>query len=208
VTELDLVGRARHGDLDAFTALAGARLATMTRTATAILGDETEAHDAVQEALISIWRELPTLREPDRFDAWAGRILVNACRHALRRRIRSRVREIRLSPEPADGPGFDDHGGGGGGGGGGAGGGGGGGVAAGGIAVVGARAESIGNDDALNRAFERLDADQRALLVMHHLEDRPITEIAAIFGIPTGTVKSRLFAARRALQDALDREWR
>jgi len=66
VTELDLVGRARHGDLDAFTALAGARLAAMTRTATAILGDETEAHDAVQEALISIWRELPTLREPER----------------------------------------------------------------------------------------------------------------------------------------------
>ena len=108
MTELDLVGRARHGDLDAFTALAGARLAAMTRTATAILGDETEAHDAVQEALISIWRELPTLREPERFDAWAGRILVNACRHALKRRIRSRVREIRLSPEPADGPGFDD----------------------------------------------------------------------------------------------------
>jgi RNA polymerase sigma-70 factor (ECF subfamily) len=199
VTELDLVGRARHGDLDAFTALAGARLAAMTRTATAILGDETEAHDAVQEALISIWRELPTLREPDRFDAWAGRILVNACRHALRRRIRSRVREIRLSPEPADGPGFDDHGGGGGGAGS---------LAAAGIAVVGARAESIGNDDALNRAFERLDADQRALLVMHHLEDRPVAEIAAIFGIPIGTAKSRLFAARRALQNALDREWR
>ena len=199
MTELDLVGRARHGDLDAFTALAGARLAAMTRTATAILGDETEAHDAVQEALISIWRELPTLREPDRFDAWAGRILVNACRHALRRRIRSRVREIRLSPEPADGPGFDDHGGGGGGAGS---------LAAAGIAVVGARAESIGNDDALNRAFERLDADQRALLVMHHLEDRPVAEIAAIFGIPIGTAKSRLFAARRALQNALDREWR
>jgi RNA polymerase sigma-70 factor, ECF subfamily len=195
VTELDLVGRARHGDLDAFTALAGARLAAMTRTATAILGDETEAHDAVQEALISIWRELPTLREPDRFEAWAGRILVNACRHALKRRIRSRVREIRLSPEPADGPGFDDRRGGGA-------------LASAGIAVVGARAESIGNDDALNRAFERLDADQRALLVMHHLEDRPVVEIAAIFGIPTGTVKSRLFAARRALQGALDREWR
>jgi RNA polymerase sigma-70 factor, ECF subfamily len=195
VTELDLVGRARHGDLDAFTALAGARLAAMTRTATAILGDETEAHDAVQEALISIWRELPTLREPDRFEAWAGRILVNACRHALKRRVRSRVREIRLVTEPADGPGFE------------AGGGGAGGPGSAGILAVSGRAESIGNDDALNRAFERLDAEQRALLVMHHLEDRPVTEIAAIFGIPTGTVKSRLFAARRALQNALDREW-
>ena len=110
MTELELVGRARQGDLDAFTALAGARLVAMTRTATAILGDEPEAHDAVQEALISIWRELPTLREPERFDAWAGRILVNACRHALKRRIRVRVREIRLSPEAADGPGLGDEG--------------------------------------------------------------------------------------------------
>jgi len=181
VTELDLVGRARHGDLDAFTALAGARLVAMTRLATAILGDETEAHDAVQEALISIWRELPTLREPDRFEAWAGRILVNACRQALKRRSRVRVREIALQPESADGPG---------------------------VLVAGGPAESLGREDALNRAFERLDADQRALLVMHHLEERPLAEIAAVLGIPEGTAKSRLFTARRALQNALEREWR
>jgi RNA polymerase sigma-70 factor (ECF subfamily) len=181
VTELDLVGRARQGDLDAFTALAGARLVAMTRTATAILGDESEAHDAVQEALISIWRELPTLREPERFDAWAGRILVNACRHALKRRVRARVREIALQPEAAGGPGLPS---------------------------VTGRAESLGHEDALNRAFERLDADQRAVLVMHHLQDRPISEIAAALGIPTGTAKSRLFTARRALQKALEREWR
>lgn len=195
MTELDLVGRARHGDLDAFTALAGARLAAMTRTASAILGDETEAHDAVQEALISIWRELPTLREPERFDAWAGRILVNACRHALKRRVRVRVREIRLSPERVEGPSFGDEGrlsqp-----------------VAAG-FAAVAARAESMGDDDALNRAFERLDAEQRALLVLHHLEQRPLTEIAALLGIPVGTAKSRLFTARRALEAALERESR
>jgi RNA polymerase sigma-70 factor (ECF subfamily) len=189
VTELDLVGRARHGDLDAFTALAGARLQAMTRTATAILGDETEAHDAVQEALISVWRELPTLREPERFDAWAGRILVNACRHALKRRVRSRVREITLQPEAANGGSLPFHG-------------------SGGLPVVGGRAESLGDADALGRAFERLDGEQRAILVMHHLEDRPLAEIAAVLAIPIGTAKSRLFAARRALQRALEREWR
>ncbi len=181
MTELDLVGRARHGDLDAFTALAGARLVAMTRTATAILGNETEAHDAVQEALISIWRELPALREPERFDAWASRILVNACRHALKRRVRVRVREIALQPEAAGGPGLPS---------------------------VAGRAESLAADEALERAFERLDADQRAVLVMHHLEDRPLADIAAVLGIPEGTAKSRLFTARRALQKALDREWR
>ena len=150
----------------------------MTRTATAILGDESEAHDAVQEALISVWRELPRLRDPERFDAWAGRILVNTCRHALKRRVRTRVREIALEPEGSAGP------------------------------SVGARADSIGDDDALNRAFERLHGEQRALLVMHHLEDRPPAEIATLLGIPAGTAKSRLFTARRALQRALEREWR
>lgn len=195
MTELDLVGRARQGDLDAFTALAGARLEAMTRTATAILGDEPEAHDAVQEALISIWRELPNLRELERFDAWAGRILVNACRHALKRRIRVRVREIRLNPEPADGPSVGASGrlvp-----------------LAAAGFSAVAARSESLGDEDALNRAFERLDAEQRALLVLHHLEERPLAEIAALLEIPVGTAKSRLFTARRALEAALERESR
>jgi RNA polymerase sigma-70 factor (ECF subfamily) len=181
VTELDLVGRARHGDLDAFTALVGARVAAMTRTAAAILGDETEAHDAVQEALISIWRELPMLRELERFDAWAGRILVNACRHALKRRVRVRVREITLQPDGVDGSGL--------------------------LAASG-RVELLGQEDALTRAFERLDADQRAILVMHHLDDRRLAEIAAALGIPVGTAKSRLFKARRALRKALDRESR
>ena len=161
----------------------------MTRTAAAILGDETEAHDAVQEALISIWRELPTLREPERFDAWAGRILVNACRRALKRRVRSQVREIRLQPEAADGPGIGLRSGAG-------------------LPVAASQAESLAATDALDRAFERLDADQRTLLVLHHLEDRPLAEIAATLGIPAGTAKSRLFAARRALQKALEREWR
>ena len=66
----------------------------------------------------------------------------------------------------------------------------------------------MGEDDALNRAFERLDAEQRALLVLHHLEERPLTEIAALLGIPVGTAKSRLFTARRALETALERESR
>ena len=176
MTELDLVGRARHGDLDAFSALASGRLGAMTRTATAILGDESEARDAVQEALISIWRELPRLRDVDRFDAWAGRILVNACRQALKRRTRSRVREIPIQSDT--------------------------------MAGTAGREGSLGSLEALNRAFERLDAEQRAILVMHHLEDRPLSEIAGVLGIPVGTAKSRLFTARQALQQALDREWR
>ncbi len=63
-------------------------------------------------------------------------------------------------------------------------------------------------DDAgvLDAALRRLDTDQRAILVLHHLEGRSVVELAATLGIPNGTVKSRLHAARIALQAAIDAE--
>jgi len=58
----------------------------------------------------------------------------------------------------------------------------------------------------LDRALRRLDIDQRSILVLHHLEGRSLDELAAILGVPVGTVKSRLFTARRALQAGIDAE--
>jgi len=55
----------------------------------------------------------------------------------------------------------------------------------------------------LDGALRRLDVDQRSILVLHHLEGRPLTEIANLLRIPVGTAKSRLHAARRALQAAI-----
>jgi RNA polymerase sigma-70 factor (ECF subfamily) len=57
---------------------------------------------------------------------------------------------------------------------------------------------------AFDSAFETLSVDQRALLFEHHLDGRGIGEIAERIGIPPGTVKSRLYTARRALERALD----
>ena len=62
--------------------------------------------------------------------------------------------------------------------------------------------------DAVARAFDRLDVDARSLLVLHHLRHEPLARIAATLGIPVGTVKWRLHAARAALQRALDGERR
>jgi len=59
---------------------------------------------------------------------------------------------------------------------------------------------------ALERAFERLDADARTILVLHHLDGRGLAEVAAVLRIPVGTAKSRLFAARKALERSLERE--
>jgi RNA polymerase sigma-70 factor (ECF subfamily) len=99
----DLVERARRGDHDAFAELAGAAISRLDSTAWLMLRDADRATDAVQNALLRAWRDLPTLRDPDRFDAWLHRITVNACLDLARRR-RRRVVEVELDPIDAPAP--------------------------------------------------------------------------------------------------------
>jgi RNA polymerase sigma-70 factor (ECF subfamily) len=101
----ELVERARRGDHDAFAALAGAAITRLDRAARLILRDPDQAKDAVQETLVRAWRDLPTLRSPDRFDAWLHRLLVRACIDEARRLRRHRV-DIELTPIHA--PAVDD----------------------------------------------------------------------------------------------------
>ena len=69
----------------------------------AILGNEADARDATQEIFLRAWRNLPDLRETDHFSAWFGRIVVNTCRTAIRRRRRRIVREISVGALPGEG---------------------------------------------------------------------------------------------------------
>jgi RNA polymerase sigma-70 factor, ECF subfamily len=179
--ERELVEAARRGDRAAYDVLVRRKVESVYRTARAILGNEADAEDATQEAFLAAWRFLPRLRDPDRFEAWFGRIVVNACRARLRGR--RGIREIQIDPVDV---GFRE-------------------------AASYARDGGQPDDDAIeamafDRAFERLSVADRALLTLHHVDDHGLAEIAAILGIPTGTVKSRLLRARRALQKSLDRE--
>jgi RNA polymerase sigma-70 factor (ECF subfamily) len=88
----ELLLRARAGDREAFDLIVVAKGESLFRTALAILGSEADARDATQEAFIASWGKLTSLREPERFDAWLGRILINECRMTLRQR--RRVREV------------------------------------------------------------------------------------------------------------------
>ena len=87
----DLVERARRGDHDAFSELAGAAISRLDATAWLVLRDPEQAKDAVQNTLVRAWRDLPTLRDPDLFDAWLHRMLVHACIDEARRLRRHRL---------------------------------------------------------------------------------------------------------------------
>jgi len=172
----ELIEQARRGDRAAYEQIVRRKVATVYRTARAILGNDADAEDAAQDALIGAWRQIGSLRDVDRFDAWLGRITVNACRMTLRRRSNAVVNlaqasQIELTDTRASG-------------------------------IEGRTVSAV----AFDRAFDRLPVEQRSILVLHHHDELPVAEIATRLGVPEGTVKSRLHAARAALDRSLVRE--
>jgi len=165
-----LVERARDGDDVAFSELVDLDGDLCYGIAYRILRDGERAQDAVQQAFLHAWRELPRLRDVDRFSPWLYRLLVNACYEELRRHRRwvSRIRAL-----PIDGPSGPD-------------------------AYV-----SVDDRDTLDRAFQRLTPEHRAVFVLHHHTGLPLDEVATIVGVPIGTVKSRLHYATRSLRAAI-----
>jgi RNA polymerase sigma-70 factor, ECF subfamily len=104
VEKAELVRLARGGDRDAFDILLTSVIDHLYRIARLILRDFDSAEDAVQEALVRCWRDLPGLRDPDRFDAWLNRLLVHSVTDEARNRRRSvaNVRIVRIEPSQPD----------------------------------------------------------------------------------------------------------
>lgn len=165
-----LVERAREGDDAAFSELVDLDGDQCYAVAYRILRDVERAQDAVQQAFLIAWRELPRLRDPDRFAPWLYRLVVNACYEEVRRHRRwaGRIRVL-----PVDGPSGPDS------------------------------SVSVDDRDQLERAFQRLTPEHRAVFVLHHHSGFPLAEIAQIVGVPVGTVKSRLHHATRGLRAAI-----
>jgi RNA polymerase sigma-70 factor (ECF subfamily) len=101
----DLVQRAAKGDPDAFGSLATATIGRLDAAARLILRDPESAKDAVQDAFTRAWRDLPGLRDPDRFEAWLHRLLAHACYDELRRHRR---RPIQVEITALDHPSIQD----------------------------------------------------------------------------------------------------
>jgi len=182
VGEAALVERANRGDHEAFGALVDGRLPATFRTALAILGNEADARDATQDIFVRAWRNLPELREPDRFAAWFGRIVVNTCRTAIRGRRRRIIREISVGALPDEGQQLPS--------------------------LAAAHDDRSAGLDILDRALDRISVADRTLLALHHFEHLSLEMIGEQLGVPAKTVKSRMFSARRSLDRALKVERR
>jgi RNA polymerase sigma-70 factor, ECF subfamily len=178
----DLVVCARSGDRDAFTALVRDALDRLHRVARLILRNDDLAADAVQEALVSAWLHIRAVRDPDRFDAWLHRLLVHACYREARRLRRRGIVEVRVDVYEAP-------------------------ASFGAPAGVDA-ARDVVERDQLERGFQRLTPEQRAVLVVHHYLGLSDAEAASVLDIPIGTVKSRLSRATSALRAAIDADER
>jgi RNA polymerase sigma-70 factor (ECF subfamily) len=157
----------------AFRTQIEASLALGYRLSAVILGDLSDAEDATHDAVEHAWRSRHQLRASDRFDAWFHRIVVNACRDRVRRR-RSRPLLLTISTSAEDVRSLS--------------------------ATPGdAYAQAI-ERDALNRALDRINVDQRIVIALRFYLDLEIDEIARRIGVPAGTVKSRLHRGLKELR--------
>jgi RNA polymerase sigma-70 factor (ECF subfamily) len=167
--DTELVRKAQDGDREAFAALVPPAVERLLAVAYRILGDADLAEEATQVAVINAWRKLPSLRDPDRFDPWLYRLVVNACRDEVRRRPWEVNAPVPLS-----------------------------------LAVDTAEPErQVDDRDRLDRAFQRLSIDHRAVIVLHHHVGLPLVEVGRVLGVPTGTTRSRLHYALRAMRESL-----
>jgi RNA polymerase sigma-70 factor (ECF subfamily) len=169
-----LVEQAQRGDREAFQAVAFGLSDRLFAMAHRVLRDYDGAGDALQVALVRIWRDLPSLHDPERIDAWAMRILIRSCHDQLRRDRRTApgLRIMSADPVSAD------------------------------------PAGAITNREEMERAFARLNAEQRAVIVLQYYRDLSLPEIAEVLGVPLGTVRSRAHYAKRVLRAAIEADSR
>ena len=165
---LDLyqVGLAADGDVRAFDLLYRRWHPKLLRLAVRLTGNMDEGRDVMQEAALTISRDIHKLRDPARFSAWAYTIVRRRAADHIDRAVRSRRAVSKLEPHISDAP----------------------------------AEETV----SLRQALSRLPDVDRLMLTLFYVDGLRGTEMAAALGIPLGTLKSRLFTARKKLKDIYD----
>lgn len=173
-----LVIRAGEGDDDAFAVLVGRHSAAMLTLARRLLGNRSDAEDAVQDAFLSAWRRLPYFRHGAAFRTWMYRIVTNRCLNMLRGRRDTVPLDAvpELSSRDARG-------------------------------LPARAAEADAATAALSTALRELSPDQRACWILRELHGLHYEEIAQVTGASEQTVRGRLSRARHSLLEGMS-AWR
>ena len=170
----DLVRRYLSGDRAAFAALVERHERRVYNLALRMTGREEDARDAAQDAFLTVLRKLSTFRGEAAFTTWLHRVTVNACYDLLRKRQRAPLLERGDDDLPAMEPS---------------------------PAPDPAEDSSLSLD--VQQALMQVPEDFRAVMILHDVHDLRQEEVAAILGVPVGTVKSRLHSWRVALARAM-----
>lgn len=182
-SDLSLVELAQRGDTGAFDALVRRYQHKVVKLVMRYVRDPAEAEDVAQEAFIKAYRALPRFRGESGFYTWLYRIAINTAKNTLAARSRSPIEYDLDRPEGEEGPDLQ------------------------------ARMKDTATPEALaltdeiretvNAAIERLPEDLRTAIVLRELEGLSYEEIAAAMECPVGTVRSRIFRAREAIDARL-----
>ena len=179
LSETAWVNRAQDGDASAFEQLVRTYEGELFRLAYRMLGDRGEAEDAVQETFVVVWRQLPTLVDPQAFRAWIYHIATRRCLNVLQRRSRQRTDVTRSDDFEAEtrtqAP-LHDRGEG-----------------------PEAAAQTTAVRQSLEQVLATLPPEQRACWVLYELHDLSYPEIAFAIGVPLSTVRGRIARARQNL---------
>lgn len=152
-----------------FPQLLALHLPRVHRAALGLVGDEQEAREVAQEALLRAWNARDRYDPARPFYPWLYTIVKNACRDALARRRHRAEPGLQDEHVPSPGPGP--------------------------LAELGQREA----EQAVRRALADLDPEHREILQLRHFQDLSYAEIGQVLGLPAGTVMSRLYRARQAL---------
>lgn len=188
--ERALVADAQRGDRDALAALLHAHEAQIFATCVRMLGDREQARDLTQDTMVRLIEALDGFDGRARFATWMTRIAMNVCLSHLRKQRLRRHASLDASPSrgserstPAPGTTLEQ-----------------------GREPHGASRVELSDDTArLRRALGRLDPDARAILILRDMRGLDYRQIAETLDVALGTVKSRIFRARAALREAMER---
>lgn len=180
-SDADLATAAAAGDERAFTALMRRYKDPLYRFVRRSAPNADEAYDIVQEAFVAAWRALPRYDPKRKFSTWLFHIALNKLRdHGRKRAVRSFFHRAASLDDPDRADTADS------------------------AENVSAQHEAR---DTLRRLSERIDAlpaRLRLAFTLHVLNDMPQAEVAEVLGISAKAVETRVYRARKVLQDWLD----